>query len=117
MNSDRKKVQATSPRSARGTWNVLSSLICLILLAVVCSPTWGQVGAASLSGIVEDTTGASVPGAMVTIQNTASGAQRHLQSNSGGEFSFSAVPSGDYKVTVEHAGFKQLVRSARSSQT
>jgi hypothetical protein len=97
-------------------WYVLSGLgflnlsVCLILLALLCSPAWAQVGAASLSGIVQDTTGASVPGATVTIQNTASGAQRHLQSNSAGEFSFSAVPSGDYKVTVEHAGFKQLVR-------
>jgi len=111
MNSDRTKVEATGARSTLGIWNVLSSLICLILLAVVCSPAWGQVGAASLSGIVEDTTGASIPGATVTIQNAASGAERHLQSNSAGAFTFSAVPSGDYKVTVERAGFKQLVRS------
>ena len=27
-------------------------------------------------------------------------------------FTFSAIPSGDYKLTVEHAGFKQLVRTA-----
>jgi hypothetical protein len=95
--------------SGRGFLNLS---VCLILLAMLSSPAHAQVGAASLSGTVEDTTGASVPGATVTIQNTASGLQRHLQSNSAGEFSFSAVPSGDYKVTIEHAGFKQLVRPA-----
>ena len=61
---------------------------------------------------MQDPTGATSAGATVTIQNAASGAERHLQSNSAGAFTFSAVPSGDYKVTVEHTGFKQLVRAA-----
>jgi len=105
------EVEASRRWYVRSGRSFLGISACLLLLAMLCSPAWAQVGAASLSGIVEDTTGASVPGATVTIQNTASGAQRQLQSNSGGEFSFSAVPSGDYKVTVEHAGFKQLVRA------
>jgi len=105
------EVEASRRWYVRSGRSFLGISACLLLLAMLCSPAWAQVGAASLSGIVEDTTGASVPDATVTIQNTASGAQRRLQSNSGGEFSFSAVPSGDYKVTVEHAGFKQLVRA------
>ncbi len=63
------------------------------MLVAMCGPARGQVGAASLSGMVQDQTGAAVPGATVTIQNTASGAERHLQSNSAGEFTFSAVPA------------------------
>jgi Carboxypeptidase regulatory-like domain len=112
MNRDRIKVDAAGPWNIQRSWSVLSLFVCLILLAVVGSPARGQVGAASLSGIVQDQTGATVPDASVTIQNAASGAGRHLQSNSAGEFAFSAVPSGDYRVTVEHAGFKQLVRPA-----
>ena len=46
--------------SGRGFLNLS---VCLILLAMLSSPAHAQVGAASLSGTVEDTTGASVPGA------------------------------------------------------
>ena len=105
------EVAATRPWYVLSGRGFLNLSVCLMLLAILCSPVWAQVGAASLSGLVQDTTGASVPGATVTIQNTASGAQRHLQSNSAGGFAFSAVPSGDYKVTVERTGFKQLVRT------
>jgi hypothetical protein len=112
MNRDRIKVDAAGPWSIGKSWSVLSLFVCLMVVGVMGSPARGQVGAASLSGIVQDQTGAAVPGSSVTIQNTASGAVRHLQSNSAGEFAFSAVPSGDYRVTVEHAGFKQLVRPA-----
>ncbi len=112
MNCDRMNVEATGVGSTRRAWDVLSFLLCFVFLGSVCISAWGQVGAGSLSGIVQDTTGAIIPGATVTIQNTASGAQRHLQSNSAGAFTFSAIPSGDYKVTVEHAGFKQLVRAS-----
>jgi hypothetical protein len=112
MNRDRIKVDAAGPWNIGKSWSVLSLFVCLMVVGVMGSPARGQVGAASLSGIVQDQTGAAVPGSSVTIQNTASGAERHLQSNSAGEFAFSAVPSGDYRVTVEHAGFKQLVRPA-----
>jgi hypothetical protein len=112
MNRDRIKVDAAGPWNIGKSWSVLSLFVCLMVVGVMGSPARGQVGAASLSGIVQDQTGAAVPGSSVTIQNTASGAGRHLQSNSAGEFAFSAVPSGDYRVTVEHAGFKQLVRPA-----
>jgi hypothetical protein len=92
---------------------VLSFFVCMVLLSVLCgSAAWAQVGSAALSGTVQDQTGAIVPGATVTIQNSASGAQRILQSNGAGSFTFSAIPSGDYKLTVEHPGFKQLVRTA-----
>jgi len=70
-----------------------------------------QVGSASLSGVVQDPTGAIIPNAKVTLQNAATGAERTSQSNASGAFTFSAVASGDYKLTFQQAGFKQLVRS------
>jgi hypothetical protein len=65
-----------------------------------------------LSGIVQDQSGAIIPGASVTVQNAASGAQRALHSNGSGSFTFSAIPSGDYNLTVQAPGFKQLIRSS-----
>jgi hypothetical protein len=82
--------------------------LCVALLAGNAA---AQVGAGSLSGLVEDTTGAIVPGATVTLQNLETGAQRTSKANGSGAFSFSAIPSGDYKLTVESSGFKELVQT------
>ncbi|HEY6849879.1 MAG TPA: carboxypeptidase-like regulatory domain-containing protein [Terracidiphilus sp.] len=84
----------------------------LILFLSTFATMQAQVGSASLSGVVQDPTGAIVSNAKVTLQNTASGAVRSSQSNSSGAFTFSAVSSGDYKLTVQETGFKQLVQSA-----
>ncbi len=80
------------------------------LLASFFSPFVGaQVGAAALSGVVQDQTGAVIPGASVALQNTANGQVRTLKSNGAGVFSFSAVQPGDYSITVNRPGFQQAV--------
>jgi hypothetical protein len=81
----------------------------LLCVGLLCSVAKGQVGAASLSGVVQDSTGAVIPGATVTLQNRASGLQRVVKSNGSGEFSFAAVPVGDYTVTILQNGFQQSV--------
>jgi hypothetical protein len=80
-----------------------------ILLATLLAPfarLQAQVGSANLSGLVEDTTGAVVPGATTTLHNVHSGADRTQKSNSSGAFTFSAVPSGDYSITITRDGFR-----------
>ncbi len=72
---------------------------------------WAQVGVASLSGVVEDPTGAVIPNATVTLSNAASGAEIVLKSNASGAFTFAAVPSGDYALLVNEAGFNAYVQS------
>jgi hypothetical protein len=79
--------------------------------AMVCSVASAQVGAAALSGVVQDQTGAVIPSASITLQNAASGQQRMVKTNGAGSFSFAAVPSGDYSLTVTKSGFEQSVNS------
>ena len=86
---------------------VRSFFILCLSLGVICHAARGQVGSAALSGAIQDTTGAVIPGASVTLQNDASGAQRISSSNGTGLFTFEAVPSGDYTLTVQQKGFKQ----------
>ena len=69
-----------------------------------------QVGSASLSGVVQDQTGAAVPGATVTLENPLTGIPWTATSNGAGGFSFAAVPSGDYDLKVEKAGFAKFVQ-------
>jgi Carboxypeptidase regulatory-like domain len=87
----------------------LTFFLCLILLS---GSAWGQVGAATLSGIVLDQTGAVVPEAQVILHNNQTGAERTVRSNGAGNFTFASIPSGDYKVTISHTGFESLIREA-----
>src|ERR1039458_2808460 len=105
-------------RAEMGTreWNrnllVRGFLVLCLSVGVICHTAWSQVGSAALSGVVQDTTGAVIAGASVTLQNDASGAQRTSSSNGSGSFSFEAVPSGDYTLKIEEKGFKQLIRQS-----
>jgi hypothetical protein len=86
-------------------------LLSIALLFLPAVPVPAQVGSASLSGLVQDKTGAIIPYATVTLQNSASGARRTVHSSGDGSFTFSAVSSGDYSVSVERTGFDKLVHT------
>ena len=62
---------------------------------------------ASLSGTVEDSTGAIIPGASVTLTNVGTQQQQATTSSSEGAYRFTELPPGNYKLTVTAAGFKQ----------
>jgi len=82
------------------------SILGLAFLMLIPSALLAQVGSAALSGVVQDTTGAVVPGATATLTNQVSGAQRSVTSNGEGFFTFSAIPSGDYNLNVAAKNFK-----------
>jgi len=88
-------------RGIRG--RLIALLGCLLLISATLR---AQVGSATLSGVVQDPTGAIVPGAAATLTNAASGAQRSTTANGEGLFSFSAIPAGDYTLSVTAHGFK-----------
>src|SRR5260370_36295138 len=63
-------------------------------------------GLGSISGIVQDATGATVPGAAVVVANESKGIRRTLETNSQGQFAAPAlIPASGYKVTVTKPGF------------
>src|SRR6267143_3781198 len=82
-------------------------LCCLILL------NGGSLRAQSIYGTITgtayDPSGAVVANATVILKNVASGDVRKGATNSDGYFSFSSVPTGSYRITVEAAGFEKTV--------
>jgi hypothetical protein len=66
---------------------------------------------ATIVGTVSDPTGAVIPGASVTVSNPARGFTRHLITDSAGVYQATALPLGDFAVTVEASGFQQTVMS------
>jgi hypothetical protein len=75
-------------------------VFCLATLTCIAQNTSG-----SLNGIVRDSSDAVVPDSVVVLTNEATGAHRRTDSNGSGNFTFVAVPSGSYTVTITHVGF------------
>ncbi len=65
-----------------------------------------QTGAASLTGIVTDQSGAAVPGATVTATNQATNVAYTAVSNDAGNYTVTSLPVGAYVVKAELARFK-----------
>ncbi len=78
---------------------LLGFVVCLYIHAGAQSAT------ATLSGTVEDTNGAVVPGANVTIENVATRLRRQVTTNESGSFTVPLLPPSEYTVTVESKGF------------
>ncbi|MBI4463356.1 MAG: TonB-dependent receptor [Acidobacteria bacterium] len=83
-------------------------------LATICVFAYiaqAQVNRGTIFGTVSDATGASVPGASVTVTNTGTGLAFQTQSNEVGFYTAPDVAVGGYEVSAEKAGFKKVVRS------
>ncbi len=86
----------------------VSRLVCVAVLVVV-SMMSGRAFAqfnASLSGTVQDTTGAVLSGATVTLTNKGTNQTQTATTNDSGFYRFSSLPPGDFKVTTNATGFK-----------
>src|SRR5215831_6408229 len=71
-----------------------------------------QQSSGSISGVVQDSQGAVIPGATVTLLNQAQGGvARQLHTTGEGYFFFTPVIPGTYTVSVEATGFKKYVNT------
>jgi hypothetical protein len=81
---------------------------CVVLAAL---PLLGADVNAVLSGTVKDTSGALVSGATITLTNTQTNISQTLKTAGDGSYSFTNVPVGNYKLTVEQVGFRKYVQA------
>lgn len=91
--------------AAHACWIV--ALIIAMFLAMFSSASLSAQGSTgTISGHVTDATGAVVPGATITLTNTATSGVRSTVSTSSGDYTFPSVLVGTYELKVEHQGFK-----------
>ncbi len=110
MNSGIKNL-AGSPAwrlSKASAISVLAGLACLLLAAL---PAFGQSITGTLTGTVEDQSGAGVPHAPVVALNTERGITYQAVTSAEGVYVLPLLPVGDYQVTIEAPGFRKFVRS------
>jgi hypothetical protein len=83
------------------------------LLILACSTfIVGQEVTGTINGTVQDSAGAAVPGASVTISDPLKKVVvRTIETNEEGQFSVPNLPSGIYEVTIEAANFKKHIEN------
>ncbi|MGH9338061.1 MAG: TonB-dependent receptor domain-containing protein [Acidobacteriota bacterium] len=89
----------------RSTRIVFALLSGIVILTSLSSLTYGQV-ASRITGIVQDPTGAVIPGIEVTVRDVNRGTTRTTVTNERGNYSFPNLSSGVYIISAELPGFK-----------
>src|SRR5262249_40030878 len=86
-------------------------LVCVIGWIVLGSClVFGQGGAASIKGIVRESSGAVFPGATLVAKNNETGLTRTDIMIETGAYSIELLPIGPYEITTNLPGFKQETR-------
>ena len=94
-------------RTSRRFLQFVCSLLMLGPFAL-CAPA---ATATTLSGNITDPQGSVVAGATVRLSRRGGSSRHETQTDSQGQFSFSQVDSGEYRLTVEFPGFAPVMRT------
>jgi Carboxypeptidase regulatory-like domain/TonB-dependent Receptor Plug Domain len=92
------------------SWVGILLTSCALILGA--SSAVAQVDTGTILGTVKDTTGAVIPDAKVTITNTGTAAQISTTTRSDGTYIVTPLKIGNYRISVEHAGFQKEENSA-----
>ena len=92
-------------------YKFVTAFFCLMILLCSAQIQAQLAGTGSIQGTVSDATGAVVPGAKVTLTNTASGVARTVQSDNAGVFTFPNSEISTYNLKVTAAGFEAYVQT------
>lgn len=89
-------------------------LIALGLCSWLCTsrPAAAQVNTAAINGMVEDSSGAVIPGASVVLHNMDTNADRTSPTNEVGDYSFVDILPGRYTLEVSKPGFQTQRQAA-----
>jgi len=87
------------------TRSILLMLASVAMFSVLAATGKAQTSG-EITGLVTDSSGAAVSGAVVTATNKATGAPRKVTTNSEGLYAFPSLLPGVYELKVEQAGFK-----------
>jgi hypothetical protein len=83
------------------------SIVALAVVIAFAVRTNAQT-AGTISGHVSDSTGAAVSGATISLTNMETRAERSTVTTTSGDYTFTEVPVGIYKLRASRAGFKTI---------
>ena len=100
--------RAESVRSKRFCWYQVVAFVIMLCLATVYGHTQATNG--TINGTLSDPNSDVIAGAQVTLVNTGTADTRVATTNDSGFYQFNNLPPGQYRITVQQQGFKQLTR-------
>src|SRR5215469_7725524 len=86
------------------------TITCLTFLLLQGRVALAQVDEGAITGTVQDSTGAVVPDAQVSLLNTDQGITLETKTSSSGGYTFSPVKIGNYEITVIAKGFTKTTQ-------
>jgi Carboxypeptidase regulatory-like domain len=89
----------------------IRTLILFLALGVLAAPAAAQIDQGRLTGTVKDSQSGVLPGVTVTAKSPALIGTRSVVTESAGTYSIASLPSGEYELTFELAGFQLFKRS------
>jgi hypothetical protein len=84
----------------------------VLFFSLFAVASFGQNATTSLRGVVKDPTGATVPGATITLDNGATGQKLITKSKDSGEYQLLQIPPATYKITIVAPGFGSQAKQA-----
>lgn len=95
---------------------LVGAAVVLLLGVFICPFASAQFETASVLGFVHDSSGAAIPSAKVTLVNMATGVETTVTTDTQGQFTFTSVRIGQYKVKAAAAGFSEAVTEPFSAE-
>jgi hypothetical protein len=86
--------------------------LAFITTAACTTAAFAQNATTSLRGEVKDPSGAVVPGATITLLNSATGQSIVTTSKASGEYQLQQIPPAKYSISVDAKGFGTLTKEA-----
>src|SRR4051794_6794452 len=90
----------------------MRSKIFMVLVVLLCCAVsaFSQTSFGTITGRVEDTSAARIPGVSIMLTSPAIVGQRDVVTDESGTFRFSNLPIGTYTARFELPGFKTFIR-------
>lgn len=82
-----------------------------VLFLLTTFSAWAQTVSGSIVGTITDSTGAVVPNARIILTEVNTGATPTATSNASGNYAFTNLDAGEYRVEVEVPGFRKAAKS------
>src|SRR5437773_6751709 len=89
----------------------LPVLLIISMIFLGGHPASAQVSTATIAGVVQDASGAVIPGVSITAKNVETGVTRTATTDEGGRYTIPELTLGDYEMEAQLPGFQTEVRS------
>src|SRR5439155_23184459 len=101
----------TKKNQKRGGKHMCRYLQLLFITLSLSGPVYAQGTTGTILGVVQDSSGAVIPGVSVTVKNLNTGITRTVTTDEGGRYTIPDLSLGSYEVEGQLPGFQTEVRS------